>query len=82
MSSKYLFSKKLLKKAFLVSTALKIVLTLTGLVYLQASGMHLPEPFRGLETHLVAVFHLEEKPEILMGAAQMSKGSASPHHVM
>lgn len=82
MPLKNLFSKKSLKKAFFVSYVLKMVLTLAGLVYLQTSGMHLPQPFRGLETHLVAVFHLEDQPEILMGASQMPKGSSSPHHVM
>ena len=80
MPSKNLLTKKSLKKAFFVSTALKMVFTLAGLVYLQTSGMHFPAPFRGLETHLVTVFHLEETPELSLGASQMAKGS--PHHMM
>ncbi len=80
-----MFSKKRIKKVLIVSTALKIVVTVAGMIFIQATGIVLPNPLRGVETRIAQMFNDDSdvNPQML-AALSAGKAGRGPmrHHVM
>jgi hypothetical protein len=81
-----MFSKKRVRKIIVISTAVKLIFTVAGLVFVQVIGIHLPNPIAMMENHIATAFGSDsDEPRTLMpGIAGVGKAGRSPdhHHVM